>query len=354
MIYKPKLKSRIVLFAQVGFTEKRVSCYYPSMVNTLVNMPDNQSKVQWLEITEDMAGQRIDNFLLARLKGAPKSLIYRILRKGEVRVNKGRIKPEYKLKATDIVRIPPIRLSGPKTSHGPGEKLSQLLIESVVYEDDAIYILNKPSGLAVHGGSGVNLGLIESFRHIKGDQSLELIHRLDRGTSGCVMIAKNRKGLLHMQQHLRNNTIDKSYQALVYGRWPNRKKHVSVPLLKNQLASGERIVKPVESDTPGAKESHTEFSVLARYQHYTLISAKPITGRTHQIRVHCQYAGHAILGDDKYASREQLALAREIGLKRLFLHAYRLVFKDADNNMVSVEAPLGSELTALLQTLSGC
>jgi 23S rRNA pseudouridine955/2504/2580 synthase len=329
----------------------KFSCYDAAMIDKGIDTAPKFSKVQLLEITNDMAGQRIDNFLLARLKGAPKSLIYRILRKGEVRVNKGRVKPDYKLKPSDTVRVPPVRLADAKTPTPPGNKLITLLEESVIYEDDAIYIVNKPSGLAVHGGSGINLGLIESFRHVKNNTSLELIHRLDRGTSGCVMIAKNRKGLLHMQNQLRDNSLNKSYQALVAGRWPNRKKQINVPLLKNQLASGERIVRPVEVGTEGAKASQTEYSVLERYRQCTLVMAKPITGRTHQIRVHCQYAGHPILGDDKYSTREQLTFARKIDLKRLFLHAFQLEFQTVDKKRVKVEAPLGIELESILNSL---
>lgn len=307
--------------------------------------------VQWLNIDNDSAGQRVDNYLIARLKGVPKSLVYRILRKGEVRVNKGRVKPEYKLKAGDTVRVPPVRIAQTADTVAPSESLADLLRNAIVYEDESIFVINKPSGLAVHGGSGVSLGLIESLRQIRGDRFLELVHRLDRGTSGCVMVAKSRKGLRYMQQQLRDGAINKVYNALVFGRWPNRRRGVDMPLLKSHMPNGEGIVRVVEEGTEGAKASLTEYRVLQRYSGCTLVEAKPITGRTHQIRVHSQYAGHIILGDDKYTSAEQQALTRELGLKRLFLHAASLDFVALDNKSVHVDAPLSDEL---LSVLSNC
>ena len=258
----------------------------------------NSTTVRWLEIDTDIAGQRIDNYLMARLKGVPKSLIYRILRKGEVRVNKGRVKPDYKLQPGDVVRVPPVRVAQKVDLMRPSDSLATFLKDNTLYEDDDLFIVNKPSGLAVHGGSGVSLGLIESLRQIRDERFLELVHRLDRGTSGCVMVAKSRRGLLYMQQQLRDGDIDKVYRALVVGRWPNRRRQVKVSLLKSQLSSGERIVRAVEQETSGAKASLTEYRVLNRYAESTLVEAKPVTGRTHQIRVHSQYTGHPILGDD--------------------------------------------------------
>lgn len=310
-------------------------------------------KVRFLEVDADTAGQRVDNFLSARLKGVPKSLIYRVLRKGEVRVNKGRVKPEYKLQAGDVVRVPPIRVAAKTELLKPSESLTQLLANAVLYEDRDLLVVNKPSGLAVHGGSGVQLGLIESLRQIREqDRFLELIHRLDKDTSGCVMVAKSRRCLRHMQQLLRERgSINKVYQALVVGRWPKRRKQIAVPLLKSQLANGERIVRAVEAGTEGAKDSLTEYRVLEHYQGCSLVEAKPITGRTHQIRVHSQYAGHSILGDEKYADKEAAGLIREIGLKRLFLHAAKLDFVTVDKRKVSVEAPLSKELLKVIQSL---
>ncbi len=321
------------------------------MNKTVSEPPSISPKVRFLTIDEDIAGQRIDNFLLTNLKGAPKSLIYRIVRKGEVRVNKGRIKPEYKLKAGDIVRVPPVRLATRADMKKPSQSLAELLNKSVLFEDDAIIVLNKPSGLAVHGGSGVQLGLIESLRQVRDDRFLELVHRLDRDTSGCIMVAKSRRGLRYMQELLREGRINKVYHALVFGGWAKRCSKVDVALLKNQLPSGQRMVRAVESSTQGAKESLTRFNILANYPECTLIEAKPITGRTHQIRVHTQYAGHAILGDDKYGDREQGAIIHKIGLKRLFLHARRLDFTDMNGQKVSIEAPLSKELQEVLAKL---
>ncbi|MEO0442664.1 MAG: 23S rRNA pseudouridine(955/2504/2580) synthase RluC [Pseudomonadota bacterium] len=308
--------------------------------------------VQWCEIDEDLAGQRIDNYLIARLKGVPKSLIYRILRKGEVRVNKGRIKPDYKLAIGDLVRIPPVKVSADKHIVQPSQRLISLLDNAIAYEDEHMLVVNKPSGLAVHGGSGVQLGLIESLRKIRGEHSfLELVHRLDRDTSGCVMIAKSRRSLRYLQHLLREGEISKVYRALVLGSWPKRRQHVTVALRKNHLASGERVVVAVADDAKGAKRSRTEYRVLERYCGCSLVETKPITGRTHQIRVHSQYVGHPILGDDKYASAQAHQFARQIGLKRLFLHALILEFIAPDGKPVKIEAPLSEELSTVIHAL---
>ena len=323
------------------------------MNNTASDSTLNTPKVQFLSIDEDVAGQRIDNFLLTKLKGAPKSLIYRIVRKGEVRVNKGRIKPEYKLKAGDIVRVPPVRLAPKSELKKPGQSLIGLLQKAVIYEDDTILVINKPSGLAVHGGSGIQLGLIESLRQVReGDKFLELVHRLDRDTSGCIMIAKSRRGLRYMQQQLRERRVNKVYQALVLGSWSKRCNKVDVALLKNQLPSGQRMVRAVDESTEGAKTCLTRFNILESYADCTLIEAKPVTGRTHQIRVHTQYTGHAILGDDKYGDQSQALVMKKIGLKRLFLHASGLSFTDIDDQKISVTSPLSQDLQRTLERLA--
>ncbi|ODS23353.1 23S rRNA pseudouridine(955/2504/2580) synthase [Candidatus Endobugula sertula] len=308
--------------------------------------------VQFVEVDDANVGQRIDNFLVSYLKGVPKSRIYRILRKGEVRVNKGRVKPEYKLCDGDTVRIPPIRVSERTPALQPNANLSQLLETSVLFENDELLVVNKPSGLAVHGGSGISLGLIESFRQIRPDSRfLELAHRLDRDTSGCIMIAKKRSSLRHIHQQLRGGHIQKVYQALVAGRWPNRRKIVNASLVKNQLASGERIVRVAGVDTKGAKCSLTEYRIIQRYQGCTLVEAKPITGRTHQIRVHCQSVGCSVIGDDKYCDTDINKHYRQLGLKRLFLHAYRLEFTLSDGQPLVVTAPLSGELALVLDRL---
>lgn len=306
--------------------------------------------VSFIEVTDAHSGQRIDNFLLKHLKGVPKSRVYRILRKGEVRVNKGRIKPEYKLCEGDVVRIPPVRVAERPPAPGVSRSLGELLSASILFEDDRLLVVNKPSGLAVHGGSGINQGLIEALRVMRPEaRFLELVHRLDRDTSGCIMIAKKRSMLRYLHEQLRNGTMDKHYMALVTGRWPNRRKAVSAPLLKNTLQSGERMV----NVSPEGKKSLTEFTVLERYDLATLVQAKPITGRTHQIRVHALHVGHPILGDVKYGVDADNKAFRELGLKRLFLHAasLRVPMPDGEKSL-EFSAPLDTDLTAVLATLS--
>lgn len=308
------------------------------------------SRVQLVEVEEDRAGQRIDNFLVTTLKGVPKSRIYRLLRKGEVRVNKGRIKAEYKLQAGDVVRIPPIRLSDEKTPPKPSAQLTEHLNNAILYEDDALMIVNKPSGLAVHGGSGINLGLIESLRQMRPDcRFLELVHRLDRDTSGCIMVAKKRSMLRFLHEQLREKKgIQKIYHALVVGRWPNRRKEVNAPLKKNELRSGERVVRV----DPDGRESLTTFKVLNRYQGATLVEARPITGRTHQIRVHAQFAGYPLVGDPKYGEDEANKRFKDAGFTRLFLHAACLELYLPDSRQrLRVEAPLEDRLLSALNDL---
>ncbi|TQV73479.1 23S rRNA pseudouridine(955/2504/2580) synthase RluC [Exilibacterium tricleocarpae] len=313
--------------------------------------PASQSpSVQLVKIDPDQAGQRVDNFLLARLKGVPKSRIYRILRKGEVRVNRGRVKPDHKLQAGDLVRIPPVRVAATTSLPKPGAGLRRVLAEAVLFEDGGLLVIDKPSGLAVHGGSGVSLGLIESLRQLRPQaRYLELVHRLDRDTSGCIMVAKKRSVLRHLQEQMRAGRVDKVYQALVAGQWPADRAHINAPLRKNELSSGERIVRV----TPDGKPSLTQFSVLQRYDRVTLVEAKPITGRTHQIRVHARHAGHPLVGDDKYGDDALNKTLRELGVRRLFLHAARLAFSlpGADQPTV-VRAPLAVDLQEALSRLT--
>lgn len=306
-------------------------------------------KVKMLEVTDDEAGQRLDNYLATRLKGTPKSLIYRIIRKGEVRINKGRAKPDRKLAAGDLVRVPPVRVADAKVPARPSDTLTELLNEAILFENDALIVVNKPSGLAVHGGSGISLGLIEALRQIRPENRfLELVHRLDRDTSGCVMVAKKRSMLKFLQDALRQaGGIDKQYFALVEGRWPNRRQHVEAPLRRNELQSGERIVRV---DITG-KASRTEFAIVKRYALATLVRAKPITGRTHQIRVHALHAGHPIVGDDKYGRDDFNKQMRQMGFKRLFLHAAALRIPTLDGAWLEVEAPLPDELSRALAGL---
>ena len=312
-------------------------------------MNNTNQGVQFITIDAEQDGQRIDNFLKTQLKGVPKSLIYRILRKGEVRVNKKRIKPEYKLCAGDEIRVPPVRVA--EENALPSSKLSsvQALASQIIYEDDVIIVLNKPSGLAVHGGSGLSFGVIEGLRALRPESKfLELVHRLDRDTSGLLLVAKKRSALKHLHEQLRVKTMRKQYLALVRGQWQPHVKVVNAPLLKNILQSGERIVR-VNSD---GKPSETRFQIVQKFADATLVMASPITGRTHQIRVHTAHAGHPIACDDKYGERafdEQVKLA---GLNRLFLHAYRLTFTHpVTDKDLTLEAPLGKELQAVLDRL---
>ena len=278
-------------------------------------------KVQLLTIGDEADGQRLDNYLLSRLKGVPKSRIYRIIRKGEVRINKKRAKADSRLMDGDQVRIPPIRMDAAKTPAKAHTGLRQQVEQAIVYEDDELLVVNKPSGLAVHGGSGVALGLIEVIRQMRPQQRfLELVHRLDRDTSGCIMLAKKRTMLTALHEALRHEGVTKSYQALVFGRWAKHRHQVDVPLLKNQLRSGERLVKVDQS----GKASLTRYRVLERFSDATWIEAQPVTGRTHQIRVHCQWAGHAIVGDKKYATEQDNQQFASLGAKRLCLHAAAL------------------------------
>ncbi|MCC5854993.1 MAG: 23S rRNA pseudouridine(955/2504/2580) synthase RluC [Idiomarina sp.] len=309
----------------------------------------NIPQVSWHRISSDEAGQRVDNFLLSRLKGVPKSMIYRIVRKGEVRINKKRCKPDYKLAEGDEVRIPPVRVA-PKQEL-PNPKLGRIaeLESCIIYEDDSLIVINKSSGLAVHGGSGLQFGLIEGLRSLRPDHKfLELVHRLDRDTSGIILVAKKRSALRALHEQLREKTMDKRYLALVVGKWPAQRKKVSAPLLKNTLKSGERVVRVDDTGKP----SLTRFSVVERFHDATLVEAEPVTGRTHQIRVHAQIAGHPIACDDKYGAPEFDARMRSLGLARLFLHARELAFlHPKTGTTMRFEAPLDNALITALERL---
>jgi len=315
-------------------------------------MLDNQRKtsaVTMVEVDSGYEGQRIDNFLLGRLKGVPRSYIYRILRRGEVRVNKGRIRASYRLQQGDIVRIPPVRVAEQSEVVRPHERVLQQLREAVLIEDKRLFVLNKPAGIAVHGGSGLNYGVIEAVRVLwPEERQLELVHRLDRETSGCLLIARKRSALRSLHELLRNNKMDKRYIALLAGRWEKQRADVEAPLLKNTLQGGERVVRV---DSAG-KSALTRFRVLERFPNATLVEAKPVTGRTHQIRVHAAHLGHPILGDEKYGEPKTNKLFRDLGLKRLFLHAESLRFRWPDEKQEQcMKAPLEPSLEKLLKQL---
>ncbi|MDM1706880.1 23S rRNA pseudouridine(955/2504/2580) synthase RluC [Thiopseudomonas alkaliphila] len=306
--------------------------------------------VQLLEVEPGFDGQRIDNFLRTRLKGVPKTLIYRILRKGEVRVNKGRIKPDYRLKVGDVVRVPPIRVTPADEPAPIAQGLLERLEQAIVFEDKQLIALNKPAGIAVHGGSGLNFGVIEAFRQLRPQaKEMELVHRLDRDTSGLLLIAKRRSMLRHLHEQLRNEQMDKRYLALVKGAWPSSRKQVAAPLQKNNLRSGERMVEVNDA----GRDSLTLFKVVRRFAEYaTLVQASPVTGRTHQIRVHAQYAGHPIAGDNKYGDDEFSKQLRELGGKRLFLHASELAFVLPSGERLQLQAPLEPQWTQVLEQLA--
>ncbi|MEG3220628.1 23S rRNA pseudouridine(955/2504/2580) synthase RluC [Vibrio gigantis] len=311
-------------------------------------MSEIRTQVQFVDIDEDMAGQRIDNFLRNQLKNIPKSMIYRIVRKGEVRVNKKRIKAEYKLKAGDLVRIPPVTIEEKTEENVPSTKLNKVseLEQCIIYEDDHMLILNKPSGTAVHGGSGLKFGAIEALRALRPDaRFLELVHRIDRDTSGILLVAKKRSALRHLQAQFREKTVQKYYFALVMGEWKTSCKVVNAPLLKNEVNSIVRV-------NPNGKASETRFKVLEKFQEATLIQASPITGRTHQIRVHAQYTGHPIAWDDRYGDRRFDAYTGKVGLDRLFLHAANIKFTHpGSEEKMDISAPMEARLEKALTGL---
>jgi 23S rRNA pseudouridine955/2504/2580 synthase len=307
------------------------------------------SSVRQVLVDEDDAGQRIDNFLLRCLKGVPKSHIYRILRKGEVRVNKGRIRANYRLQTGDTVRIPPLRLAEREEKPPPGARLLEQLQQAILYEDKRLLVLNKPSGVAVHGGSGLNYGVIEALRLLRPEErQLELVHRLDRDTSGCLLVAKRRSALRTLHELLRQNSVDKRYVALVSGRWEKDRVNVDAPLQKNQLQGGERIVRVSQE----GKQAQTLFRVRERFSQATLVEARLVTGRTHQIRVHLAHLGTPIVGDEKYGDAEANRHMRGLGLKRLFLHAESIGLRwPEEKEKLRVEAPLQESLKQLLDKL---
>lgn len=305
-----------------------------------------------VEIQTEQDGQRLDNFLITHLKGVPKSHIYRIVRKGDVRVNKGRIKPDYRLQIGDAVRIPPLRLSdnSEKEIVSLGARVLQRLSDSILYEDDGLLILNKPSGIAVHGGSGLSYGAIEALRVLYPNAPfLELVHRLDRDTSGCLMIAKKRSTLRRLHELLRSGGMNKRYLALVKGRWQGGSRTVNAALRKNTLQSGERMV---FVDAEG-KEAISVFQPHTVYTEASLMHITLMHGRTHQIRVHARHIHHPIAGDEKYGDDDFNRRMQNKGLKRLFLHAHSLAFQIPDTGQkIDVSAPLSADLQQVLVTLA--
>lgn len=287
---------------------------------------------------------------MSRLKGVPKSRIYRLVRKGEVRINKKRAKPDSRVHTGDIVRVPPLRMAPTLPPLRPGESLIRLLQESVLFENDDLIVINKPQGIAVHGGSGLKIGVIEAMRWIKNEAGgqedfLELVHRIDRDTTGCLVIAKNSITLKTLQSEFKARNIHKTYHALVHGKWPEEIVRVNAPLLKREVQASEKVV---TVDIEG-KASVTDFKILKRFRNATLLEVHPLTGRTHQIRVHCQYAGHPIVGDKKYTSKMQSMLPE---VRNLCLHAAAISFIRPDTEVeFAISAPMNPIMLGLLEEL---
>lgn len=306
--------------------------------------PDSRSPgVRKVRIDEERAGQRIDNFLRTELPGVPKGRVYRLLRRGEVRVNGGRVRAEHKLQTGDEVRIPPVRID--KRGAPPPASQAAGMLERVVYEDKRLLVLNKPSGVAVHGGSGISHGVIELLRHARPDLAdLGLVHRIDRETSGCLVMAKRRSALRELHERFREGHVHKNYLALVAGDWQYGEQLIDVPLLVHNRKGGERHVVVSRK----GKEAQTRVSLSRTYGVYSLLQCAPETGRTHQIRVHLQHAGHPIVGDERYGDEAVNRRARKLGLRRLFLHAQSIAFADDSGNELHFTAPLAEELESFL------
>jgi len=301
------------------------------------------TRVRKVQVSADHAGQRIDNFLRNELPGVPKSRVYRLLRRGEVRVNGGRVRAEYKLQEGDEVRVPPARVN--TGAPPPPEKLAADMLDRVIYEDKRLLVINKPSGVAVHGGSGISHGVIEMLRHARPDlKDLDLVHRIDRETSGCLVMAKRRSALRELHERFREGKVEKNYLALVVGDWQYGEQLIDVPLLVQNRKGGERHV--IVSDK--GKQAQTRVSLSRTYGIYSLLQCAPATGRTHQIRVHLQHAEHPIAGDDRYGDEAANKAAKRLGLKRLFLHAQSIAFADDSGNELHFTAPLADDLEQFL------
>lgn len=305
------------------------------------------SDVRYVEINTEEEGQRLDNYLIRVLKGVPKSHVYRIIRAGEVRVNKKRAAASSKLCAGDLVRIPPVRLSQEKEIF-VGARFAQNLLSSILYEDNQLIVVNKPAGIAVHGGSGLSLGVIEALRKSRTDLSyLELVHRLDKDTSGCLLLAKKRSVLRAIQALFEARRVTKTYWALLCHPWQGKKMlMVDAPLEKNILKSGERIVGVNEA----GKSSQTGFTLLENYQSACWVEATPKTGRTHQIRVHSAYLGHPIIGDNKYGGDLPIE-GLMTGKCRLYLHARAIQFNLEGKNHV-YQAEIDDKFAKALRVLN--
>jgi len=303
-----------------------------------------QTKVRKVVVDRERAGQRIDNFLRGELPGVPKGRLYRLLRRGEVRVNGGRVRAEYKLLQGDEVRVPPARVRAEGAP--PSEKMATDMLDRVLYEDKRLLVLNKPTGVAVHGGSGISHGVIELLRHARPDlKELALVHRIDRETSGCLVMAKRRSALRDLHERFREGKVEKNYLALVVGDWQLGEQLIDAPLYVQNRQNGERHV--VVSGKQG-KPAQTRVSLSRTYGIYSLLLCAPLTGRTHQIRVHLDHAEHPIAGDERYGDDDANKKAKKFGLKRLFLHAQSIAFTGDTGNDLHFTAPLAEDLEKFL------
>lgn len=307
--------------------------------------------VELVTIDVNADSQRVDNFLITHWKGVPKSRIYRLIRKGEIRVNKKRVKPESRLRRGDILRLPPIRMADPAEVERPGQGLLTLIKHSILFENENMLVVNKPQGVAVHGGSGQRTGLIEALRWMRAEESeedvyLELAHRIDKETSGCLIVCKNALFLKYVQDALKSRKLTKVYLALVHGRWPRALQEIDAPLQKTPISADEKVVKVSET----GKASKTLFKVLKEFPNATLVEVRPLTGRMHQIRVHCQYAGHPIVGDPKYTLAQ---FQGRSDARRLCLHAASVSFELPDESgIVNISAPVNPGMEAVMNELA--
>jgi 23S rRNA pseudouridine955/2504/2580 synthase len=322
------------------------------------NGAERRTGVRYLDVAEGESGLRLDKFLTQRLPGLPRTRLFRIIRKGEVRVNGGRAGPQMRLAARDRVRVPPLRLEAPTAAEpaarGPSAAVLERVRRAIIHEDARLLVLDKPAGLAVHGGSGIDFGVIEALRALRPGETLELVHRLDRDTSGCLLVARTAAALRTAHAVLREGRSEKRYLALLCGRWDLGRKRIDAPLRTDTRVGGERTVRV----GPGGKPSVSEFRLVQTYGRRgragpkaSLLEVTLHTGRTHQIRVHAAYAGHPVAGDAKYGDAACNAALRELGLNRMFLHAHSMSFEWPDGATFSASAPLPEDLSAVLGRL---
>lgn len=338
-----------------GQTEYTRKTIVETMPYTEVDVPEQQgaeirTAVRQFEVSEEEAGQRLDNFVHKHLGDIPRSRVYRVIRKGEVRVNGHRAGPDTRLQTHDKIRIPPVRVRPPEEIGRPSAELQERMRKAIIHEDERLLVLDKPSGIAVHGGSGVSFGVIEALRALRPEEHLELAHRLDRDTSGCLIVARNTAALRIVHALLReeDTTFEKRYLTLLKGQWDLGKKRIDAPLRTDTRVSGERTVRVDASGKP----SLSEFRPVQFFgKRATLMEVSLLTGRTHQIRVHAQHAGHPVAGDEKYGDPEFNERMAALGLNRMFLHAHSLSFDWPEGGQFSVNTPLPPELASVVERI---